>query len=62
MAEVVELDTQRPHVTIWIGDHAYITPTLNVERWITGEIELPEPEILRRIIQEWWDTIKEPTK
>lgn len=58
MAKVVDLDEQRPHVTIWVGDHAHIIPTLNVERWITGEIELPEAEILRRIIQEWWDGIK----
>jgi len=59
-APVIEIEDFRtrnsPHFVI--DCHSYdgsvhVVPAECVRRWITGENELPEASILRRIISEW---------
>jgi hypothetical protein len=52
-AKVVSLDDQRPHLLIHTDGKIHVVPVALALDWASGKQELPDADILRRIITEW---------
>ena len=61
-ADVISLDSHRPHVTILVehadGAAVHIIPVFVVRRWADGSLPLPEPDLIRAFIGLWLDYIE----
>jgi len=60
MNNIIELDDQRPHLTIITLDgNVHVVPVLLIENWIAGRVPIRDYDIpvIQTVLKEWLEKI-----